>query len=306
MRRILKPRKGGIAPPPQVYTYNLLWNDEFDIISLYNTDASPTGRWRMNEFWMSAQGAGYVDLGSNRHFNINQTTTDNYAAGVMRPWFPVSQPQSSVLRLTAYRARTNAGEWILSADMRALVNTIAAAQHPSLVDQVTWTGAQLTNYRIHPDVANEFGRPAYVEMRARWSPSVAGFSSAFWLLHSSTQPGYREIDVFETDTLLPSSFNTNLWPAQSGPKSTLHHEHAWADGDFHIIGFHWTESLCRVWWDNIESGMFGPSTVAPFDQKMRTIFGIGGPPQWAQPSQFVPDGTSTLTFDVDWIRIWGP
>ena len=301
--------KGAITPPGPAQEAGLTtldFNDEFNTISLYHPDTNPSGTWLMNDFWMNANGAGYVDLGSQRHFNINQTTTDTAAAATMRPYFPVSQPETGVMRMRALRARNNAEDkWLLSEDMRTLVNNIAHSQNPGLENKVTWTGVQLTAYRYYHDADREFGRPAFVEGRVRFSPYTIGFGAAFWQYASGNNPANKkelEIDTFESDHLKPDAFNTNVHSGE-GNKRTITHDVTWADGRWHTIGLQRTANSLKIYWDGVLSGSF--NDVGYFDHPMRLMMGLGGPP-YSHGGLQPDDDIRQLNFDIDYVRVWRP
>lgn len=294
-----------ISPPAQASNAGLTrlhWHDEFDTLSLWHATNNPTGTWRCTEAWMTADSPGYVNIGGNRGFLINQ----NYPDPVLQPYLPLSISEPSVLRIRATRARLSERP-----ALRTLVNNIARQQDPVLVDAVTWLGAMFTTYVTGDFQPALITRPAYIEGRFRWAPAnVNRGAEAFWLFEPLDGTGH-EIDLFENGYGDYTIWETNLHQTGSGPDYSVLFDQRWRDGNWHIIGMLWQASGLTLYYDNVvahASDGINPitnSVAQSFSAPLRLLLNVCGS-TYLYDSYGVPDNNPTEYFDmyVDYIRVW--
>jgi len=286
----------------------LHFHDEFDNLNFYNPVNNPNGVWRFNDFWQDPQQAGYIDFAGNRTFMVNQMTTGGgttsysnaNAYDTIRPYFPASQPEPSMIRLLCQRAHLDTRP-----SLRGLVNDVAVNNQGIQPDQVTWLGAFMTTDKIHPFPSCNISRPAYIEARIRFNPvNTTGIFSAFWLYKTSEDTKNLEVDIFETNDLNPSFWKTNFQDAGGGFFS-IAHNNAWCDNLFHTYGLLWQQSSFKTYKDGQLDGSWedapGPGF---FDQPMRLMITHTCDPYWSTVNTSVQSNIENVYMDIDFIRVW--
>ena len=291
-----------LPPPPAVAASltSLFFNDDFSSISLYHPTNNPTGKWKFLDYWQDVEQAGYVDYAGGT-FVVNQcctgagaTSINNASAHtIIQPYFPASQLDATTMRLTCQRAHLDTRP-----SLRTLINDIAVNTQSQAPDQVTWLGAWLTTETHHPYSGDDITPPAYLESRIRFSPTTNGIFSAFWVYSTSESANSDEIDIFETDDLVPSIWKTNF---HNVVQVGLSHNTAWCDGNFHIFGMLWQAASVKIYRDNVLDG----SLSVTYANSMRLILSHRCDPYWsAGIGKQVSAGVESVYMDVDYVRVW--
>ena len=290
------------APASAAGLTTLFFNDDFTSLSFYHTTNNPTGTWKFLDYWQDMEQAGYVDFGGGRTFMVNQgctgagsTSMNNASAhSIIQPYFPASQLDATTMRLTCQRAHMDT-----RASLRALINDIAVNNQSQSPDLVTWLGAFMTTETHHPFPGDDITRPAYVEAKIRFTPAnTEGIFSAFWVYSTSEVANSDEIDIFESNDLVPAIWKTNF---HNSLEANISHSTAWCDGNFHTFGMLWQATSVKIYRDSVLDG----SISANYSTAMRLMITHTCDPYWsAGAGTQVPSGTESVYMDIDYVRVW--
>ena len=300
--------------------------DHFTSLDFYHPTTNTNGKWRLLDFWENFAQAGRTDFGGARTFVINPMCGGGMPAGhahpewgdatalaTVTPYIPTSQLDNTTMRLTCRRARLDERP-----ALRTLVNSITTISQGQPADAVTWLGAFMTTERFAFDTRYDIARPAYISWRFRFLPAnTPGIFSSFWVYTAGEEShpagdgkAQVEIDIFETDDLVPTIWKTNFHHQQTGGiKFNISHSSSWCDGNWHTVGMLWQPNNIKIYRDDILDGEVSGVNVDFFSVPMRLMITHTCDPHWIaiNPAVLsVPAGVEEVYMDIDKIEVWTP